>query len=248
MNIVSLGSNCEVSMMIEGLSKCCIQNAQLYTHLFAWSKISIIDINYFLKNPEFLDINNFKPIYRLFHMNGDNISKDGLGYYDVTLLLEDLIIIPDIHTIHIDMYYDNDGVNSWSHGIIVSISEFDQKNIDTYLDCVRSKINHLIQKTLNIMSDDSKKLFCVKCLRNEYTLQDLMVLKQLLLQKSSNNYIAIIAEEDDNVNLYDLELSNMCVMRVPKLTGHHEAVYYDRYGTDFYYKQLFEYSQKLFDL
>ena len=102
------------------------------------------------------------------------------------------------------------------------------------------------------INDNNVKLFCIKCLKGEYSLDEIIELNGLLLNLSSNNYISIILEEDNNININininNLKLKNSCIISAPKLTGHHEAIDSDRYNTYDYYIQLFKNSKKMLNI
>jgi hypothetical protein len=248
MNIISLGSNCEMSMMTQGYIRDIIPNSLIYTHLFAWANIKINGINYFLKNPSQLNFSNFRTIYRLYAKNGNNISKNGTGYYDFNELLEDMKTIQNIESIHIDVDYTFEDTFFWTHGIQLSINQFNESNNSDYLNDVKNKTTHIIEKTLSILNNNDVKLFCIKCLKGEYSFEDIIELNSLLLNYSSNNYVSIIVEKDENINLDNLNLTNTSIISASKLTGHHEAIYSDRYNTGIYYKQLFENAKKMLNI
>jgi hypothetical protein len=245
MNIISLGSNCEMSDMVNRYISI-IPNSQMYTHLFAWCNITLKGIIHFLKNPEKLNINNFIIVYRLFNANGNNISRK--LYYDFDEFIDEIKIIPNISSIHIDIDYRCDDVYIWIHGIQIPFCNFNQTDYDQYVNNVKTKTNHIIYKTVCILNDNNVKLFCIKCLKSEYSLDEIIELNGLLLNLSSNNYISIILEEDNNININNLKLKNSCIISAPKLTGHHEAIYSDRYNTYDYYIQLFKNSKKMLNI
>lgn len=249
MNVISLGSNCEVSHMFLVYLSSIIPNARIYSHLLAWSTIKINNIRHFLENPAKLSFDNFVVVYKLFS-NGNtvNLSKNGHGYTDFNHLLEDMKDIPNIESIHIDVEYTFEDIYFWTHGTQVAINNFDQHKINDYLNDVKSKTTHLIDKTLSIKTDNDIKVFCIKCLKGNYSLQDIIDLNSLLLNYSANNYMSVIVEEDENINFDDLKLVNTCIVRAPKLTEDHEAVFTYRYNTDFYYRQLFEETKKMLNV
>jgi len=243
MNIISLGSNCEMSYMIKRYISI-IPNSQVYTHLFAWCNITLKGIIYFLKNPEKLNINNFRIIYKILNENCDDISRK--LYYDFDELIDDIKIIPNISSIHIDIDLQCEDLYIWTHGIQIPFKNFNQTHYDEYVNNVTNKSIHIIDKTLCILKDNNVKLFCIKCLKDEYSLEEIIEVNSLLLNLSSNNYISIILEEDININ--NLILKNSCIICDPKLTGHHEAVYSYKYNTYYYYLQLFNLSKKMLNI
>lgn len=240
MNVISLGSNCEMSMMINNHFHNYIDNYTLYTYLFTWSNIKFNSIDYIFKNPEIINPNNFTFIYRLFNKNSNNISKDCYGYYNRDELYEDLINIENIDNIHIDIDLKYENVYFWSHGIQINFNDFNKDKYEEYINTINSKNNHLIEKFHNIFQNKERKLFCIKCLAGEYSIENIIDLNRTLLQYCPQNYLAIIVEEDKNINLDNLNLINTCIVTSPKLTGHHEAVFSERYNTEIYYKELFE--------
>ena len=248
MQVISFGSNCEISLMLNRHISSIIPNSLIYSHLFAWANIKINGINHFLKNPTQLTFNNFKTIYRLFSKNGNNISKNEGCYYHFNELLEDMKNIQNIDSIHIDVDYTFEDIYFWTHGIQVPINMFNQCKHNEYLNDVKNKISHLIDKTLSSLNNNEVKLFCIKCLKGEYLLQDIIALNNLLLNYSSNNYMSIILESDENINLDNLNLSNTCIISTSKLTGHDHAMSSERYNTDIYYKELFENTKKMLNI
>jgi len=247
MNVISLGSNCEVSDMINKHLLTIIPNVKTYSHLFAWSNTTIKGINYFLKNPNLLDFNNFRYKYGIFNQQGTNVSKNGC-YYEFNEFLEDIKITENISSIHIDVSCTLEDVHLWTHGIQIPISEFNENNIENYLNDVKNKTNHIIKKTLDIINDNNVKLFCIKCLKGEYSIQDIIELNTLLLNYSSNNYMTFIVEKDENIILNSLHLTNTGILVVPKLTGHHEAVHSHLYNTDIYYIELFKKTKQMLNM
>jgi hypothetical protein len=247
MNVISLGSNCEVSDMINKHLSTIIPNVNTYSHLFAWSNITIKGINYFFKNPDLLNFNNFRCIYRFFDQDSVNISKNS-GYYESNEFLEDIKITENISSIHIDVSYIFEDIYLWTHGIQIPISNFNENDIEKYLNDVKNKTNHIIKKTLDTMNDNNVKLFCIKCLKGEYSIQDIIELNTLLLNYSSNNYMTFIVEKDENIILKNLNLTNTGILVVPKLTGHHEAVHSHLYNTDIYYIELFKKTKQMLNM
>jgi hypothetical protein len=239
MNIISLGSNCEMSLMINNQSKNYIENSILYTYLFTWSSIKIDSINYIFKNPEIINSTNFKTVYRIFNKYG-NISKNHYGYYDINELYQDLQNISNIDNFHFDIDFRYEDVFFWSHGIQVNFNDFSKDKCEEYNNTIHSKNNHLIEKFNNILQNQEPKLFCIKCLAGEYSIENIIDLNRTLLQYCPQNYLAIIVEEDKNINLDNLNLINTCIIVAPKLTGHNEAILSEKYNTEIYYKQLFE--------
>jgi hypothetical protein len=249
MNIISLGSNCEVSEMIMKHLLNMLPNSKFYNHLFAWTSVPIKGINHFFKNPSFLDFNNFRYVYRIFNEQDGNINKKA-DYCDFNELVEDIRLSEDTHSIHIDVSYSFEDIYTWTHGIVMSISDFNDNNnnIEKYLNDLKNKTTHIIKKTLDIMENDNVKLFCIKCLKGEYSIQDIIELNTLVLNCSSNNYLLFIVEKDENIILDNLNLTNTCIVEAPKLTGHHEAVYSDRYNTDIYYIELFKNAKQMLNM
>jgi hypothetical protein len=238
MRIISLGSNCEMGKMINNHLLSMIPNSSLYSHLFAWSNIKIKGINFFLKNPNLLDFNNFKCKYKFLNSTGE--AKTFMSYNELKIYLKENEIIEENCSIHLDIDYTFEDIYMWTHGIEINKSDFNENNIEEYLDELKNKSKHIIKKTLYIMDDNNIKLFCIKCLKGEYSIQDIIELNTLILKYSSNNYISFIVEKDENIILDNLNLTNTCILEVPKLTGHHEAIHSDRYNTDIYYIDLFE--------
>lgn len=243
MQILSLGSNCEVGKMIETYASI-IPNSMLESTLFGWANIKIKDMNYLLKNPELLNDSTFKIVYRL--MNGDrNNSRNGCGYYNLNELHDDISKISNIDSVHIDIESNHENIQMWTHGVIVSLHEFIQNDHTKYIHDVTSKLNYLIKKTSDMMYNTDRKVYVIKCLKNEYTLQDIIDFNNILLTYSSQNYMSIIVEEDSTINLDNITLKNTTIVCAPKLTGHDEAIYSDRYNTFVYYHQLFEKTNRL---
>jgi hypothetical protein len=247
MNVISLGSNCEMSKMINDQLLNMIPNSKFYTHFFAWTNVTIKGVNHFFKNPSFLDFNNFRYIYRFFDQDGFNISKNS-GYYEFNEFLEDKKFIENISSIHIDVSYTFEDIYLWTHGITMSIHDFNENNIENYLNDVKNKITHIIKKTLHIINDNNVKLFCIKCLKGEYSIQDIIELNSLILNYSSNNYIAFIVEKDENIILDNLNLTNTCIVEASKLTGHHEAIHSHLYNTDIYYIELLKKTKQMLNM
>jgi hypothetical protein len=247
MNIISLGSNCEVSQMINKYSSSIIPNRIVYSHLFAWTNITIKGVNHFLKNPNLLDFNNFRYKYSIFNQQGTNVSKNSC-YYEFNELVEDKKLIEDVSSIHIDVFCTFEDLHLWTHGIQIPISEFNENNIENYLNDVKNKTSHIIKKTSDIMNNNDVKLFCIKCLKDEYSIQDIIELNSLLLNYSSNNHMAFIVEKDENKILDNLNLTNACIVEAPKLTAHNEAVCSDRYNTHIYYIELFKNAKQMLNM
>jgi len=247
MNIISLGSNCEMSSMINNQSKNYIENCNLYTYLFTWSNIKIDSINYILQNPEIINSTNFKPVYRIFDKNG-NISKNYYGYYDVNELYQDIENISTIDNFHFDIDFKYEDIYFWLHGIHINFNDFNKNKYEEYINTINSKNNHLIEKFHNILQNQEPKLFCIKCLAGEYSIENIIDLNNSLLKYSPQNYLAIICEEDKNINLDNLNLINTCIIVSPKLTGHNEAILSEKYNTEIYYKQLFEKAKMMMNI
>ena len=241
MNIISLGSNCDMSLMIQNHINNYIENTILYTHLFTWSAIKINNINYFLKNPDLLIDNNFRPIYRLIsNSNGYNFSRNKYGYYNLNDFLEDIQINSNVDLVHIDIDFKYEDINFWTHGIQCPIYEFNKDKNKDYINSVKNKKDHLVDKFLNILKNQQPALFCIKSLAGEYSLEDIIELNNLLLKYSSQNYIGIIVEEDENINLNNLNLKNTCIIVFPRLTNN-EGIY-------LYYQKLFEKAKIMMNL
>jgi hypothetical protein len=241
MNIISLGSNCDVSLMIQNHINNYIPNSILYNHLFTWSAIKINDINHFLRNLDLLIDSNFKQIYRLLrNFDGSNFSRNKIGYYDLNEFLKDIENNSDADSVHIDIDFKYEDINFWTHGISMSINEFNKDKNEEYINCIKSKKDHLVDKFLNVLNNQEPKLFCIKCLAGEYSLQDIIDLNNLLLKYSAQNYIAIVVEEDKNIDLNNLNLKNTCIVISPRLTSHQ--------GIDLYYEQLFEKARIILNL
>ena len=194
-----------------------------------------------------LDFNNFRYKYGIFNQQGTNVSKNW-GYYEFNEFLEDKKITENISSIHIDVSYTFEDVELWTHGIQIPISEFNENNIENYLNDVKNKTNHIIKKTLDVINDNNVKLFCIKCLKEEYSIQDIIELNTLLLNYSSNNHMSFIVEKDENLILDNLKLTNTCIVEAPKLTGHHEAVHSHLYNTDIYYIELLKNAKQMLNM
>lgn len=246
MNIISLGSNCETSMMISNHALAIIPNSILYTHLFAWSNITIKGVNHFFQNTNLLNFDNFRYVYRFFDNCVNNISKK--LYYDLNECIQDAQNHQNISSIHIDIDYTFEEIYVWSHGIKIPFQDFNLTIIENCLSDLKNKTNHMIEKTLRIMNDNNVKVFCIKCLKEEYSIQDIIELNSLILKCSSNNYMSFIVEKDENIILDELKLTKTYILNVPKLTAHNEAIYSSRYNTDVYYIELFENTLKMLNI
>jgi len=127
-------------------------------------------------------------------------------------------------------------------------NDFNKDKSEEYINTIHSKNNHLIEKFNNILKNQEPKLFCIKCLAGEYSIENIIDLNNSLLKYSPQNYLAIICEEDKNINLDNLNLINTCIIVSPKLTGHNEAILSEKYNTEIYYKQLFEKAKMMMNI
>ena len=245
MNIISLGSNCDMSLMIQNHINNYIENTILYTHLFTWSAIKINYINYFLKNPDLLIDNNFRPIYRLIsNSNGYNFSRNKYGYYNLNDFLEDIQINSNVDLVHIDIDFKYEDINFWTHGIQCPIYEFNKDKNKDYINSVKNKKDHLVDKFLNILKNQQPALFCIKSLAGEYSLEDIIELNNLLLKYSSQNYIGIIVEEDENINLNNLAINDKIFVYNLKIENN-KKVLIDWRNFDYNYNIVFNNIKKI---
>ena len=106
-----------------------------------------------------------------------------------------------------------------------------------------SKYNHLISKTLEILNNNSDKIkIYIKLLKNEYDLDSIINLHNIIINNKNNIYLGIIYENEEDLNI---ELKNTILIRANKLTGHNEAIYDYLYNTQPIYYSLFERLDKL---
>lgn len=202
-----------------------------------------------------LNDNNFKIVYRFIrNTDGYNLCIDKYSTNDFEYFAQLVNIYSaqqnienvDVH-IDIEIKYDDDD-NSyfkyidkdclkydtaiWLHGITMNIKEFNKDKQLEYIDCVKNKQIHLSNKTYNIITNnDNSTLFVIRCLYQQYSLNEILELNNLLLNISSNNYLGIILEEDENINLDELDLKNTCIVTYPSS---------DINKIDCAYKDLFE--------
>jgi hypothetical protein len=240
MKTFSLGSNCEMHLMIDNHVKKYIPEAIISSNIFGWANVKINLINDILKNPGVLTSQNFSRIYRLFSKTGSNISKGNWGYHDFSELLCAIKEKDGVESVHVDIYFSYEELNFWLHGIVIPINEFVKDNEEYYANTIKSKTEHLRENFLNALRSEEPQLFCIKCLKGEYSLQNIIDFNNLLLKYSSKNFMAIIAEESENISMKNLNLKNTSIVVAPKLTYHSEAVYSHLYNTEIYYKELFE--------
>jgi hypothetical protein len=237
MTVLSFGSNCEVGMMINRY-----YNNNIYSNLFNWTNITLDNLILVLNNIECLyNNNNVEFIYRVLN-NGANVyqSKN----------IEDIknfnINNPNNYSIHIDYeFFFNKKNIYWTHGIIMDINEFinsNSNNLESYKSSILSKFNHLVENTIKILNNNTDiiKIY-IKCLKNEYTINDLKNLINLFINKS-NIYIGIIYESEEEINI---ESKNTLLIRSNKLTAHNEAIYDHLYNTQEKYFYLFENLDKI---
>jgi hypothetical protein len=223
----SFGSNCEVSMMINRFF-----NNKLYSHLFNWANIKIDKLNFILNNISIIsNLDNYKFIVRLF--NRGALYKN---IYDKNLLLEEDIQKYDIH-IDYEFYYNNEYL-FWNHGLQLQ-KKFKLINYDKYISDIKNKITHLIEKTLNLLSSNEITFIYLKALKNEYTKQCFIDFYNCIFR--DNIYIGIIYEKNDiyNEEEYNINLKNLTLLAVKKLTPHSAAVFDKKYNTERNYKLLF---------
>lgn len=232
LNILSLGSNCEVAMMINMLS---INNVDIskhyYSHIFSYTNIKLNSIIKILENIEILDIEeNFKIIYRIFRNDTYVFS-----FYNINEIINNNY---NYDSIHIDFeYLHENNVYFWSHGIVKNKNEFNINEINNYINNVNDKRRYLVQKFKNKIKTNNKTLFILKALKNEYVFEDFIKLNNLLIN-NDNKYLGIIYEINDN-EIFNLNLKNTIILPVDKLTGHDEAIYHERHNTKNKYLELF---------
>jgi hypothetical protein len=230
----SFGSNCEVSMMINRFF-----NNKLYSHLFNWANIKIDKLNFILNNISIIsNLDNYKFIIRLFKHN--ILFKN---IYDKNLLLEDDIKKYDIH-IDYEFYHNNEYL-FWNHGLQLQ-KKFKLINYDKYISDIKNKIKHLIEKTLNLLSSNEITFIYLKALKNEYTKECIINFYNSVFR--DNIYIGIIYEKNDTYNEeeYNINLKNLTLLPVEKLTPHNAAVHDKQYKTEPNYKLLFNTTKKLY--
>ena len=229
MIIASIGSNCEVGVMINKFF-----DNQIYSHLFNWTNIKINKLCFILDNIHILsNLNNYKYIIRLFEGESNTLTIDNLNL----LLITDLQKYTKIN-IDYEFRYNNEFF-FWSHGLSFPLDIFDIQNYNTYILDVKSKIEHLIQKTLYLFSSNEETFIYLKALKNEYTKQDFIHLHSSIVK--NNIHLGIIFEKDDKYNSedYSIHLKNTILLAVDKLTPHDDAVDYVKYNTEPTYKILF---------
>jgi hypothetical protein len=144
--IVSFGSNCEVSMMINRY-----YNNSLYSQLFNWTNITLNNLIIFLNNKDkFNNFNNIFIVYKIFENN--NIIY-------ITNSIEDIKKFDNgtNYEVHIDyeFYLDNKKI-FWSHGVVKYINEILNSNSDNYKNEILSKYNYLLNKLFDIFNNDSE--------------------------------------------------------------------------------------------
>jgi len=229
MIIASLGSNCEVGIMINKF-----YDNQIYSHLFNWTNIKIDKLCLILDNIHILsDLNNYKFIIRLFE---GELYKLTINTLD-SLSLIDLQKYTKIN-IDFEFYYNNE-LYFWSHGLSFVNNDFNIQNYNTYILEIQSKIEHLVKKTLYLFSSNEETFIYLKALKNEYTKQDFINLYSSIIK--DNIHLGIIFEKNDdyNSNDYQLELKNTKLLGVDQLTPHENAIDYVKYNTEPLYKILF---------
>ena len=234
--ILSLGSNCEVGMMINR------KYNNIYSNLFNWTNITLDNLLLTLNNCEHLYNNNdnYKIVYRLLSGTYNVYSSKNIDDFRKYYLDN-----PNNYVVHIDyeFYIDNKYI-FWSHGTVEEdINKFINCNLDSlenYKSIVFSKINHLIENTISVLNNNTDiiKVY-IKCLKNEYTLESLTNLENMPIFNRPNIYIGIICEYDENINIH-IKNKNIFLVRCNKLTGHGEAIYSELYNTQEKYFYLFE--------
>lgn len=227
MIIASIGSNCEVGIMINKF-----YDNQIYSHLFNWTNIKINKLCFILDNIHILsNINNYKFIIRLFEGEANTLTIDTL-----TLLSE--IDLQKYNKINIDYeFHYNNEFYFWSHGLSFINNSFDIQNYNIYILDVKSKIEHLVKKTLYLFSSNEETFIYLKALKNEYTIQDFKRLHSIIIK--NNIHLGIIFEKDDKYNAEEYKLKNTKLLGVNQLTPHDDAVDYIKYNTEDNYKILF---------
>ena len=238
--ILSLGSNCEVGMMINR------KYNNIYSNLFNWTNITLDNLILILNNLEPLYNNdNYKIVYRLFSGTYSVYSSKSIDDFRKYYLDN-----PNNYVAHIDydFYIDNKYI-FWSHGIIEEdINKIINCNLDSlenYKSIIFSKINHLVENTISVLNNNTDiiKVY-IKCLKNEYTLESLTNLENMPIFNRPNIYIGIICECDENINIH-IKNKNIFLVRCNKLTDHNEAIYSELYNTQEKYFYLFETIDRL---
>lgn len=238
--VLSLGSNCEVGMMINR------KYNNIYSNLFNWTNITIDNLILILNNLENLCNNdNVEFIYRLFC--GESNVYSSKNIYDVKKYYLDN---PNNYkSIHLDYeFYIDKKYIFWSHGIIEEnidkIINCDLDSLENYKSSILSKFEHLAKNTISILNNNTDiiKIY-IKCLKNEYSLESFTNLENLFMNRP-NIYIGIIYESDEDINI-EIKNTNLVLVRLNKLTGHNEAIYSELYSTQEKYFYLFETLDKL---
>ena len=238
--VLSLGSNCEVGMMINR------KYNNIYSNLFNWTNITLDNLILILNNLENLYNNdNVEFIYRLFCGSSNVYSSKNIDdmkkYY--------LDNPNDYKSIHIDYeFYIDKKYMFWSHGIIEeNIDKFincDLESLENYKNIILSKYNHLAENTISILNNNTDiiKVY-IKCLKDEYTLESFINLENFFMNRP-NIYIGIIYESDEDINI-EIKNTKIVLVRANKLTAHNEAVYSELYNTQEKYFHLFETIDRL---
>jgi hypothetical protein len=229
MIIASIGSNCEVGLMINKF-----YDNQIYSHLFNWTNIKINKLCLILDNINILsDLNNYKFIIRLFEGESNTLT-----IYNFNLLSK--INLQKYNKINIDYeFHYNNEIYFWSHGLSFAPDIFYIQKYNIYILEIKNKIEHLVKKTLYLFSSNEETFIYLKALKNEYTKQDFIHLHSSI--SKDNIHLGIIFEKNDdyNSNDFQLELKNTKLLCVDQLTPHDNALDYGKYNTDINYKILF---------
>ena len=237
--ILSLGSNCEMSKMFEyNLNN--INNVKIYKHLFSWSNISLKHLLILLENTDLFDIDtNYKSKFRF---SQGHIVNNVLEFYDYSEFFDDIDLLykscnsTQYKYIHLDtMYYLNNDFIFYLHVIVKELPFFD---INDSFNEYKSKLNYLIKNSKLIFDKNNinKKIFCIKILKDEVVIDDIIKLHNLLINDNDNNFMKIILESND-ISLY---LKNTDIVYTEQLTPHNEALSCKKYNTFPYYKKLFD--------